>query len=551
MIGRGLSLLVLSILFFAWSADASYEYKGAQVEGTLSQGLNIGGIQGETTNSLIDSSLNYETNANIRLLHDDLGALNELFETWKLDSEVNIRKTDDAQLNNNQDLDLLYLQIHLYNPYLDFTFGDFSANFSQMTLNRSLEGFQAIVTVPQTNTKASAVLSRAYQAEELTQYTRYVVGGRVEQVLLTEKFELFDRTVVNDLTTGVNVVYNFDAAGSAKADAGVPDISNFVASFNARLKLFDIVTSEIEVARSMNEDNDEITLGGDQWGTAVKIRNSAALRHRYGRSRVNFDYERAMATFFTDSGSASPDREAVYLSGSHRFKKFVSIDGSYREFHNNIQDTGTTSLRIRNPVFKVTIKPFEQKGEYWRDLSTRFQYSAQKSESTNQLIDNQSHTFQGLVSHRVKNISMSGGFKSKRVNDKAGRGSRRTQSLLSRLGYDFISEHFIFNPYIDYTLRYQRDHSPEEDEVGGDLSFGAALSVFERFRMSVNYGYNDVNRSIVGSDTEFHSLDMSASLDITDRLMLIGTYFLTDSNFETHLQDYSEDYGELKIVWTV
>lgn len=548
---------VLILIFACLPAYASYTIEGTTLEGEVTNGINIGDVDGDANSSFIDQGENYLSEANLRVTRESLGLIHKRFEDWRFESEINVRKTDDFSIDRRRDLHLLSLQARVYNPYVDITFGDFYSYFSDLTLSRNLEGFQGIFTLPKTNTKITTILSRAFLGEETFQNTRYVIGDRIEQQIPVEKIKLieqirpFDRSLIRNVTAGVNLVHNFDSSGSIERDTNVPDIRNLVLSTDLAAQFFDDVNSKIEIARSLRDDSDDVTVGGDVWGTAIKLVNDYAFSNRFGDTQMNFDYERTNPGFFTESGSAVLDREAFYGRLYHKFGRPVDVEGNFREFHDNLGDDFTTSLRIRNPVFRVTLQPISEKNEQWKDLAFRLSYDLQDAESTDGTIHNQTHIFAGTASHRIKDVSLSFGYDVRRIIDTASTSDRTTQSFNPRISYDFSWEFIQAYPYVDYIYRVQQDYTPREKEQSGDYRMGLAVTLFEKLRVNTNYGYNDVNRQLIGQDTELHFWDVSVEFDLTEHFMLVGSYRMLDDNFEVHNFDFEEDYAEFKLVWRV
>lgn len=544
-------LVMILSAFFCLKAFADVKVGEAEIRGTVTQIISFENVVGKRTNTFIEEGVNYVTEANLRLTYDSLGFIQKALESWKLDAEITVRKTDNSQIDRRIDPHVLYLNARLYNPSIEFKAGDFYSNLTNITLSRNLEGFQGFFNINKTKTKITTILSRAFEGKEEVQYTRYVFAGRIEQNLLKKQWRMYDRYLVNDLTVGGNVVYNIDDGGSVKRDSGLTRLKNLVFSYDVKARLMNAFESRLEIARSKRDERNGVVVARNLWGTAIKLKNNLKLKSRWGRTTINFDYERVDPDFFTDSGSISVDREAYYARLNHRFSRRVRMNASYRNFRNDLEDKNIPSLRTINPVFKLTVLPFSKKNKAMKDLTIRTKYAFRERQSGNHSTHIHTNIYYGQISHRIKNFTVSGGYNIRRISDRVGSSDRSTRRYLLGVRYHFKSDNFTLQPSVDYSYRVQRDLSPrpKEKDVTNVINFGISMEAYKKFRMSARIGYNDVDREDGIQDTTLKTSNISAEYDLTDQCMIQGVFRRRNNDFERSSQNYDENVVEIKLVW--
>lgn len=509
------------------------------LEGEVSQSLSTGKINGKSDSSFLDEGVNFVTEANLRYQSLNLASWGDWAKELELSSEVTVRKTDDAQVDSRRDLHLLYLNTKLVHPNFDIEFGDVYSQFTPMVLNRSLEGTQTTLRSLPLMMELKSVFARALQAEEGIQNSRYVIGQQLQKSFLNERFNI-----------AANWIYNFDSAGSTKNEgSGIEDISNLVWSLEFKMKPFQEMNNQIEIGRSVFTDHNSTPDSGDRFGTAIKLKNDYRLSHFLGYSQFYFDYERADPDFKTDSGSMAVDREAVYVRLNHRFGRRLRMDASFREYHNNLEEGSSTTLRTKNPSFKIDLYPFSRNFEFFEKIRLRTQYDFRENQTGDRSVGNHTHDFGLALSNRYKIFDVQLRWDYLRTFDFVSTSDRANHLLGFRFGLDYRYDYFQISPYVDMTFRLERNFEPSQRDTTRDLRWGINLTVLERFRLNTAYGYLSVDRAAMNEDSVVETFLIDLEWDIHPNWMLTGRYDRRNNNFQEPSNDYGEDIGEIRLVY--
>ncbi len=533
---------------FLPSAHGALEWRDNVVEGEFSNLGNFGRVSGNSQSSFVDERVNYASEMNLRLSREKMPFPGQ----WAFDGETTVRKTDDRQIDRRHDLHLLYLNLHAHNSRWDINFGDFFAQLTPLTLNRSLKGGQLIYSNEDTGTRWVSSAGRALLAEEEIQNSRYVLGQRLEQRLLRDFFPVHQQNpLIKTMTAGANWVDTFDSPGSTQRDTGVQALRNGVGGFDAATEMLGGLKNRTELARSQMVDEDGVRNQGAVWGNALKIENDYSKNYFLGYSRFSLDYENITPNFSADSGSAALDREAVYTDWYHRFTRRLNLDFAYREFHDNLQDFLATTLRVYNPALTVNLMPFSSNFEWLSKVNLRFRYDVRKNRASDRGVDNNTHDLDFNLSNRYKAVFAEGRYNFRRIDDQASTSDQSGRQAGFRTGLYWNHRCFNFSPYVDYNQRHEQTFDPQLRDSNRNLNLGSSLTLLRRFRLNASSTFIDIDRQLVNQDNGFRAWNVSAEYDLSEHFLLAARFDRRKSRFEQRNLDFAENIGEVRLVYKI
>jgi len=535
--------LVVGMLFFSTPAQAFVEIlNNTDISGSVIETGSFSQVDGNESLSFVDEGWS--------LTNDFIfSARKRLKYGWQWDTNLRVRKTDDQQVDTRQDVHLLQLTTKLYNKNYELTFGDFYTRFTNLTLNRSLEGFNFKAKWPAVGSKINFVAARQFRGLEGVRNTRYVWGLHWDQKIAKKWFQpipFTEKNWIKKWDIGSSIVHTFDGAGSIDTDLGVPDINNVVIGFNTDMKLFKDLNLKVELAKTMASDKDRQVILGDLDGFDVLVRTDYKLKSKYGRSYFNLDYERTKPDFRSFSGSFVADREAYYTQIRHVFNREYSLRATLRTLRDNLDDDIATTTRTQNPRVSMDIRPVKD----MPDLVIRPYYDYRHIRSSNALIDVDTHLTGVEVNKKIyKGINVMLAYDLRKRTDDVGATDETLNEYRLHVNHTFKFDHGWISPYFRMKLRNDRlDDIPSRDTFR-DFQWGVRFELMKRLRMNFNYGYNISDRAIVDSDSIRRTWNVDAEYDILDNLMMVLSWRQFDQEFQRSVSDFEENVGSLRLQY--
>ncbi len=521
-------------------AYAKIEILDTSISGSIIETGSFSQIDGNENLSFVDEgySLTNDFIANAR---------KKLKNGWRWDTDIRVRKTDDQQVDTRQDVHLLQLTSKLYNKNYQLTFGDFYTQFTNLTLNRSFEGFNFKADWnKRAGTNLNLIAGRQFRSLERVRNTRYVWGYHVDQKVPQSWISEtpFIKDVINDITLGQTVVHTFDSGGSTKFDLGVADLNNFLVGGNIKIRAIDDLRIELELAKSITGDHDDQVIAGDLHGTAFTLKTDYNFDSRMGQSYISFDYDRVKPDFIASSGSFVGDREAFYAGWRQIFNQYWTLNSNLRTLRNNLDDDIITSTRTFNPRFSLDITPFSN----MTDFVIRPFYDYRHVKASNSLTDTDTHLTGVEVSKQlIYGINLRGGYDIRKRTDDAGVTDQTVHEY--RIGFDHRMkfDQFWLAPYFDMTMRNDRLDDIPNRSTFRDFVWGMRAEFFDRLRVNFNYGINYVDSSFADTDTNRQSWRINAEYDILDNVMLVVSWRQYDQEFQRSISDFEENVGSVRL----
>ena len=476
-----------------------------------------------------------------------------LHDGWSFDTDLDLRHTQDEQIDERDSLHLLGWTSELYNETWRLTGGDFFADYSQYTASVPLTGTQLSFYTEEFEAKGAFGYSQ--RDIEGVQYRRWVGAGRTEALVLKEW------SFLKDVRIGANFASTEDDGSSIENAAGVSDASNRVGSTNFHALVGETTEFNGELAKSwIDTDTTDPSLQttpaaftNRQMGTALKLGTFTRFSKM---TRMRLGYEWASVDFGTLSGSAIPDQVSYNGRVDHKFSNTIAGEFAYRLFHNKLDKSAENKRTVtQTPHVAFTWQPISDDW-FFRDYYARAYFD----ERTRLSEDDPS----GQVDFQSRIYGIEEEFKLwEKFQISNGYELRVEDDDFNKIALRYVNSFNIGvrtrEKWCDMTaipsLRYQVDYEDMPKEEGRDLSqtVTAALNlqINERLTFDQRYSVNFANRLLHDSDSirinAFLALDYRVPVkqDLKCRL----SYDHLDYMHESSLVSFSEDNLQTSLIW--
>ncbi|MSR78469.1 MAG: hypothetical protein EXS63_09670 [Candidatus Omnitrophica bacterium] len=414
---------------------------------------------------------------------------------WRSDTQIHARKIDDPQIDKRHDVHLLNFTSELYNPWANFTVGDFFADLSQYTMSQSLEGLQGAAKTDWLDLKGLAGYSQ--RADEGRQFTRYVFGGKSEALLVE------DYGVVKNLEAGFNFSNVMDDRKSIEnkfigENQSIKGAVNRVGSFNYHAVLWDKTNLEGEIAKSWIDE--DTTAGSDvnrKTGTALRLNTMTKFSKK---AKWKLNYEQVSSAFNSLSGSAVPDRGNAVTKFDYKWTKELGSAVGYKVSYDKLENSVLEKRTYTNvPTIALNYTAYDDIG-FIRDLFSQLYWEMRKRMSQD---DGPSQ-----IDFQSQEVGLSNEFKIKKMNYTADWSVRKENDDLNQLNDRLINSGSLgvrFRKQIGSTeaqpsFRWQINYEDKLNEGGRDLtqnpSFGLMLHFSKSLSLEQRHSVEIANRSV-------------------------------------------------------
>lgn len=464
---------------------------------------------------------------------------------WNLDSNIDMRKTPDPQIDKRKDVNMLGWTTELYNPFVRFTGGDFYGDFSQYTLSQSLKGVQVAAKTDTFELKGVAGYSQ--KQDEGSHFLRYVFGGRSE----TQVFQEWG--IAKDLRAGVNFSDVEDDHSSIENKTGVPDASNRVGSVNNHVMLWDKTEIDSEAAKSWADDD---TSPGNvvdrKKGTAVRV-NSLTRFSKMSKAKLN--YEWVTSQFETLNGSAVPDRVNFNGRWDYKFNQEWGSDYSYRLMYDKLNKS-TLNKRTMTQTPKIGLS-WDPKAEDWllKDYSQRVYWEMRNRTSDSDpsgKIDFQSNEYSIENDFAVENVNFDSGYTFRSEDD----DQDKSNVNFDHSGYFGMKMREKYqNATATPSLRYQFDYQALPKQEGHDLTqtLTAGLRLDMDNGLSFEQRYSASGAARLADDADSTRFNVYLGLDYKlprkEDMTLKVSYELIALSHQVSTSRFSENNLQVQLLW--
>ena len=315
--------------------------RSGRITGNVSVEVNTNNIYGNKDQSFLREGVYsvWETTLNMQ---------QRLWDDYNFEGQMFMRRTDDRRIENRKDVRIKQMDLKIFNPDNMLQFGDFYGEFSQFTMGQSLEGFNVVIGEAE-GQKYHFIAARRNEADwARDEYQRNVFGGRAEYSFKgAGDFELFNMAV--------QAVTSQDDKGSIKKVTSAQDINNTVVSVDGRLTPVKNFSVNYEVAQSAYRRDERDPNETMQYGSAFRLQPELKVDN----ARLKYLYYYVTPKFYTDTGSAMPDKEQHQFNFDWNILSWVSVSFIQNLYWDHLKGSSRTFRTSNDEKYmSANIRPF-------------------------------------------------------------------------------------------------------------------------------------------------------------------------------------------------
>ncbi|GEM_PF-3323898 len=530
------AMAVGAVLFFNLPfASAKIEIIDTEVTGVINQTGSVGDVEGNRNFSFVDEGAHYNTDVITR-------AKKDLKHGWKWDLDTRVRKTDDKEVDQRTSVHLLQLTTRVMNKDNKFTFGDYYTRFTDLTLNRSLEGFNYQADFKKVGTKINAVAGQQFRGLSSIRNARYVWGYDINQSLVSKK-----TFIINDWKMGTTLADTFDSDWGIDQSAALPKMKNLLGSIYTNIRAIEDLNVNVELAKSKSSDDNGIFLGGDTYGYAFRLRSDYRKRTKLGDTYLNFDYERIEPGYLALTGSAVPDREAYYAGFNQRFNPQLTFNAQLRTLRDNLKKGPLpATARTVNPRFDLYITPIKEVPDF--QVIPYVDY--RKVHNSNSTVLNNT-TLTGVEARKKLwyGYNVMFAYDLRRRIDDVGTSDESDNEFRFGVNNTFDIGEMHLAPYFNFHIRNDQLEDVYNRLTLNSFNWGLTAEFFKKFRVYFTYGLNYDDRTFQNTDTDYYAWDVTAEYDLTSRLMFVIGWRQYNQHFQVRSNDFEENVGSIRLQY--
>ncbi len=470
------------------------------------------------------------------VLHEtDIRATNTFDNGWDSTLNLNFRVTDNDQFDP-ETASIEKLSLKVGKDKIQLNFGDYFANFSQYSMNKSIKGLGVQINL-----------------QDKENYVRLAYGtfdSQWEYLYDTPASESMDRFgggaryqhARDKYRVGLNLGYvkdDDDDTNRTTENAYV----NVVPALDWEYRLDSFKLS----GEHAYSDTEMTTIAGTKTETTGNA-HRLGVRTRIGTVKLRGKYERVSTDFTTLGGGATPDRQRIYAKADAKLNKRWSLFGVFNHSSNNLDDDATMTTTT-NIIGEVGIK--RKRAFNRRSMNISLSARRKWTDTDDNSRESTSDRIKFGISDRLGKVLRVNGDIEKIVNDDTTAGGASSSNYFYNLGLS--SRHRLkggkleLRPRFTAGLQERENLTTNGDDTTTTLRFdlGARWDKFLRFGLNgervnndLSAGGEDSTRTKYGAYCEIRP---RAYKNVSVRLEASSN----DFDFDTNANDYEEKIAKL------
>jgi len=321
--------------------------RSGRISGNISQEVNWNSVTGNGSKSFLRRGVYFLTELNLNIQE-------RLWSDYNLESQMFFRKTDDRRIEPRKDIRLKQFDIRVYNKDNLVQFGDFYGDFSQFVLGSSLEGFNVEITHDKSQ-QYKMVAARRHEVDDAADlYARYVFGGKADYIFRDESDFPF-------LRIGAQAVTSRDDSGSMDKVTSAQDMNNTVVSVDGELKPNRNFSVVYEFAQSAARNNEKDVTEDIRKGLAFRVQPTLKIDD----FKLKYLYYYVTPKFYTDAGSAMPDKEQHQITADWRMNKFLTVSFIENLYWDHLKGSSRNLRTINDQKYMTAyFRPFTDSSSF-------------------------------------------------------------------------------------------------------------------------------------------------------------------------------------------
>jgi len=466
-----------------FSSGRKYPDRSGKISGNFVQELDWQDVSGNTAKSFLERGTDYLTELNLNL-QEKIGG------DYNFEGQGFLRKTDNRRIETNKGLRLEQLNLKVLNPRDLFEFGDFYADFSQFVLSSSLEGFN-LELAPEVSRKYHFLLARKNRADVTAEkFQRNALGMKGD-------FHLFENSqIFSDFRLGLQVVTVQDDNSTIERSANAKDLSNTVTSIDGEVVLRKIFSLQYELARS-GYIQDEYVSHNQQSGTALRL----VPAFNFDRLRLRYLYYYVQPKFYTEAGSASPDKIQHQLTLDYRVSDKASINFVENYYWDHLTGSSLTKRTTNNEKYlNWLLRPFEGRKDF--TLRPYLNYLVKNSDDDINSAESKTKTVGFGINDTLNDKTSYGlSYEYRAFVDEANKSS---SDYFNRIGFNLGHEQQFLARRLYYSFNQSLDirntKTDDDQDLNLGISFNGQYDMTKAALLRFGHNFQDTNSAAPGSD---------------------------------------------------
>jgi len=480
---------------FDFSSKRPMEERSGKISGSIRTQGAYNRVTGNKAKSFLQEGRDYLAELRLNLQE-------KLKGDYHLEGQLQVRKTDDQRMDDRKDVRIKQSLLQVSNSENLFILGDFYGELSPFTLGSSVEGFSAEIK-PADFLSIKQLVARQYEADQVAnKFQRNIIGTKLDAYPFRES------AVFSEARFGFQMVTNQDDSATATRTASFADLDNQIFSLDGDLSFIKLVSVNYEVARSQYlSDEDTVTPTDKQYGNAFHIAPQLQLK----KTLIRHTYNYIEPTFYSENGSAYPDKIQYLTTLDHRFSERVSVSLMENYYRDNLRGS-TLTKRTTNDAKTLTVNwlPLAHRPTFRTQFNTG--YAERTSDEAARSVDNQTVSFGMGMNDRWKETDWGVSYDHRSFDDRADTTRSEYQN---RYGVRAAREYSLFGRRLYLSLNPGID--TRNTKTGQDQDIDLSMAFSGQYDLEDNlltrFGYNVMDSHPGAPGTDYFNARSFAEID--------------------------------------
>lgn len=503
--------------------------RSGRISGKFTEEISWQDISGNTSKSFLERGTDYLTELNLNL-QEKLG------RDYNFEGQGFLRKTDNRRIETKRELRLKQLNLKALNSRNLFEFGDFYADFSQFVLGSSLEGFN-IELNPSISQRYHFLVARKERADTVSdKFQRNTLGAKADYKLFQDS-ELF-----SNFRIGMQVAKIEDDSSTIDHGSSAKDLSNTVAGIDGEISLRKAFSLQYELARS-GYIEDEDGANDKKAGTAFRLQPALNL----GKANFRYLYYYVQPQFYTETGSASPDKIQHQLTFDYRLSDRANLNFVENLYWDHLDKSTLTKRTTNNEKYlSFILRPFEAR----KDFTARpyINYSKKDSDDDANSAESVTKTIGFSINDTLNEKTTYGvSYEYRAFVDEA---NKSTSDYFHRLGFNLGHEQLFFEKRLYYSLNTGLDlrstKTDDNKDASASISFSGQYDMMQNSKLRFGHNLQDANSAKPASDSVNHRSFLEMDFLLAQKR---ASHFVlrAERNRYDH-EDNTQEYNETRAI---
>ncbi|MBF0505081.1 MAG: hypothetical protein HQL14_08290 [Candidatus Omnitrophica bacterium] len=507
--------------------------RSGRLSGYFSQEIDHNDVSGNISKSFLERKTLYVTETNLNLM-EKLGG------DYNLQGQLFVRKSDDPRVDVRKDVRIKQFDLKVMNPENLYEFGEFYGDFSQLALGSSLQGAH-IELSPRQDQKYQIIVGRKNEADSAAGLFQRNVGGLKADHYFFENSKLF-----SNFRLGLQAATSDDDPATLERTSTTKNMKNTVVSTDGEITTRGPLSLLYEYAYSFYEPDEDA--GGAHTDKAGALRVSPRIR--FNNWGFKYLYYTVSPKFYSDLGSAMPDKTQHQFSADYRFNPKASVELVENYYYDHLAGSSQTK-RTTNDEKDVTFifKPIDNRPSLM--IRPYMNYIQTNSDDPGNTAQGLTKTFGVGFNDVIRIIDLSYGAKYEyRSFDDEANGT--STEVSNRIGFNVSREQKIFGHRLylslDPQMDFRRNKSNPDSKTDGTVGLGFNGQYDITSRLVVRGGHNLNKFNAAQSANSYMQTRSFGELDLALNKAK-SAHFVTRYEFNHYgYQDSSQSYNENRVI---